>query len=94
MRRFVVEILFVVPLTSGYDKAEFRSVGFALSEYHALPYTLLIAPGGKVLYRQQGEIDPLAVRRQIVEVLGRTYANRGKYERRTDVTVPSAIRAR
>ncbi len=43
-----------------------------------VPYTLLIAPGGKVIYRHQGEIDPLAVRRQIVEVLGRTYANRGK----------------
>lgn len=41
-----------------------------------LPYTLLIAPGGKVLYRQQGEIEPLAVKRAIVDVLGRTYASR------------------
>ncbi|HID76384.1 MAG TPA: redoxin domain-containing protein [Planctomycetaceae bacterium] len=39
----------------------------------ALPYTLLIAPGGKVLYRQQDEIDPLAVRRAIVDYLGRVY---------------------
>ncbi len=41
-----------------------------------LPYTLLIAPGGKVLYRHTGPIKPLEVRRAIVEVLGRTYASR------------------
>ncbi|HUT93447.1 MAG TPA: redoxin domain-containing protein [Thermoguttaceae bacterium] len=38
-----------------------------------LPYTLLVAPGGKVLYRKQGELDPLAVRRAIVDYLGRVY---------------------
>ncbi len=38
-----------------------------------VPYTLLIAPGGKVLYRKTGAIDPLEVKRAIVEVLGRTY---------------------
>jgi peroxiredoxin len=38
-----------------------------------LPYTLLIAPGGKILYRKSGAIDPLAVRRAIVGHLGRTY---------------------
>jgi peroxiredoxin len=38
-----------------------------------LPYTLLIAPGGKVLYRKQGEIDPLELRKAIVEHLGRVY---------------------
>lgn len=43
-----------------------------------LPFTLLIAPGGKILYRKQGEIDPLEVRRAIVKVLGRTYASRTK----------------
>lgn len=41
-----------------------------------VPYTLLIAPGGKIIYRKSGEIDPLAVKRAIVEVLGRTYASR------------------
>ncbi len=41
-----------------------------------VPYTLLIAPGGKVLYRHSGEVDSLEVRRAIVEVLGRTYASR------------------
>lgn len=41
-----------------------------------LPYTLLIAPGGKVLYRKDGPIEPLEVRRAIVDVLGRTYASK------------------
>lgn len=38
-----------------------------------VPYTVIIAPGGKVLYRQTGSIDPLEVKRAIVEQLGRTY---------------------
>jgi thiol-disulfide isomerase/thioredoxin len=41
-----------------------------------VPYTLVIAPGGKVLYRKSGPLEPLAVRRAIVERLGRTYASR------------------
>jgi peroxiredoxin len=41
-----------------------------------LPHTLLIAPGGKVLFRQNGSIEPLEVRRAIVDFLGRTYASR------------------
>ena len=38
-----------------------------------VPYTLIVAPGGKVLYRKSGSIDPLEVRRAIVGHLGRTY---------------------
>jgi len=38
-----------------------------------VPHTLVIAPGGKVLYRKTGAIDPLEVRRAIVGYLGRTY---------------------
>jgi peroxiredoxin len=41
-----------------------------------LPHTLLIAPGGKVVYRKTGPFDPLEVKRAIVEQLGRTYASR------------------
>jgi peroxiredoxin len=41
-----------------------------------IPYTLLVAPGGKVIYRKSGAIDPIEVRRTIVDFLGRTYANR------------------
>ena len=41
-----------------------------------IPYTLLVAPGGKILYRHSGPIDALEVRRAIVDFLGRTYASR------------------
>lgn len=41
-----------------------------------LPHTVLIAPGGKVVYRSKGPIKALEVRRAIVDQLGRTYANR------------------
>lgn len=41
-----------------------------------VPYTMLVAPGGKVVYRKGGAVDPLEVRRAIVDQLGRTYANR------------------
>ena len=41
-----------------------------------IPHTVLVAPGGKVLYRATGPFDPLALRRAIVEHLGRTYASR------------------
>lgn len=39
----------------------------------AIPYTLLIKPGGEVIYRHMGLIDPLEVKQAIVEYLGRTY---------------------
>lgn len=39
-----------------------------------VPYTLLVAPGGKILYRVRGQIDPLELRKKIVDILGRTYA--------------------
>jgi peroxiredoxin len=42
----------------------------------ALPYTILVAPGGKVVYRKHGDIDPQELKRAIVEQLGRTYATR------------------
>jgi peroxiredoxin len=38
-----------------------------------VPYTLLIAPGGEVIYRKLNSIDPLELKRAIVEQLGRTY---------------------
>ncbi|MFO0907839.1 MAG: redoxin domain-containing protein [Isosphaeraceae bacterium] len=38
-----------------------------------LPYTMIIVPGGKVVYRKSGAIEPLDVKRAIVSVLGRTY---------------------
>jgi peroxiredoxin len=41
-----------------------------------LPHTVIVAPGGKILYRNTGGINPLEVRRTIVDYLGRTYANK------------------
>jgi thiol-disulfide isomerase/thioredoxin len=41
-----------------------------------LPHTVIIAPGGKILYRNTGGIDPLEVKRVIVGYLGRTYAKK------------------
>ncbi len=42
----------------------------------ALPYTLLVAPGGKVLYRKSGPIDALEVKKAIIGFVGRiTYAD-------------------
>jgi thiol-disulfide isomerase/thioredoxin len=39
----------------------------------ALPHTLLVAPGGKVLYSKSGPVEPLEVKKAIVGYLGRTY---------------------
>ena len=39
----------------------------------ALPYTLLVAPGGKVLYRSVGAFDRLKLRQAIVGYFGRYY---------------------
>ena len=38
-----------------------------------LPFTLLIKPGGEVIYTHKGIIDVLELRRKIVGYLGRTY---------------------
>jgi hypothetical protein len=39
----------------------------------AIPYTLIVNPGGEVLYRHLGLIEPLEVKKVIVGYLGRTY---------------------
>ena len=36
-----------------------------------VPYTMLIAPGGNVIYRKLGEIDPVELRKAILNKLGR-----------------------
>ncbi len=38
-----------------------------------VPHTILIAPGGKVIYRQTGEFDVMELKKAIVGYLGRTY---------------------
>ena len=41
----------------------------------ALPYTLLVEPGGKIVYRQQGIIDPMKMKKLIVDhpMIGRYF---------------------
>jgi peroxiredoxin len=41
----------------------------------ALPYTILVEPGGKIIYGKQGRIDPADMKKQIVEhpLIGRYY---------------------
>ena len=41
----------------------------------SLPYTALIAPDGKILYKVEGTFDPPALKTAIVEHLGRFYAD-------------------
>ena len=38
-----------------------------------LPHTVLVAPGGRIVYRTRGAFDPLALRKAIVGYLGRYY---------------------
>lgn len=41
----------------------------------ALPYTLLVEPGGKIVYRKEGPVDPAALKTAIVDnhIIGRYY---------------------
>lgn len=43
-----------------------------------VPHTILIAPGGKIIFRKNGEIQPLALRKVLADNLGRTYGSRKK----------------
>lgn len=58
-----------------YDKADPYSLIEALDPQWqgALPHTILVAPGGKVLYRSEGAFDTKELRRRIVGWLGRYY---------------------
>ena len=40
-----------------------------------IPYTMIVKPGGDVLYRHSGIIDPLEVKKKIVGQLGRYFAD-------------------
>jgi peroxiredoxin len=59
-------------LFSSEDKYELvEAVG--KESFAGIPYTLLIKPGGEIIYRHLGIIDPLELRKAIVQYLGRTY---------------------
>jgi hypothetical protein len=38
-----------------------------------IPYTILIRPDGQVMYRRLGIVDPLELKKAVVEYLGRYY---------------------
>ncbi|MGD0464523.1 MAG: redoxin domain-containing protein [Tepidisphaeraceae bacterium] len=61
-----------------YDSTDRDKLAEALDPQWAgpVPYTLLIAPGGQIIYRHDGPIEPLEVKRAIVDYLGRTAAGR------------------
>ena len=50
----------------------------------AIPYTMLIRPGGEIVYRCQGAIDPIEVRRAIVEHLGRARGMNSNFVKESD----------
>jgi thiol-disulfide isomerase/thioredoxin len=41
----------------------------------AIPYTMLIAPGGEIIYTHEGIIDPLEVKKEIIKIIGRFFAD-------------------
>jgi len=41
----------------------------------ALPFTFLVAPGGKVVYTHEGVMDPLEVKKEIMKQIGRFFAD-------------------
>jgi len=45
----------------------------------AVPYTVLIAPGGRVLYQEQGSVDILELRRTILANLPSDYEGFNRY---------------
>jgi hypothetical protein len=67
-----------VQKTLDAQHASSRNLQFASSDTYAMqaafdakwdagvPFTMVIAPGGKVLYQQQGEVDIVALRRVIL----------------------------
>jgi len=61
-----------------YDSTDLDKLAEALDPKWPgpIPFTLLIAPGGQIIYRHDGAIEPLEVKRAIVDYLGRTVAER------------------
>ncbi len=44
----------------------------------ALPYTMLIAPGGEIVYSHEGIIDPPEVKKEIIKKIGRFFSDDNK----------------
>jgi hypothetical protein len=48
----------------------------------AVPYTVLLSPGGKVFYQKQGSVDILELRQKILAYLDSDYIGFNKYSSR------------
>ena len=46
----------------------------------SLPYTIFLAPGGEVIYSKQGLIDPLELKKLIVNTMGRVFEIPASYK--------------
>jgi thiol-disulfide isomerase/thioredoxin len=62
-----------------YDSSDRDALAEALDPAWtgASPHTVLIAPGGEIIYRHTGMIDPLEVKRAVVGFVGRYYFKPG-----------------
>lgn len=58
-----------------FDSEDRTDLGEAMGKgwEGGIPYTVIIKPGGEIIYRQVGMIDPLEVKKVIVGYLGRYY---------------------
>ena len=43
-----------------------------------IPYTIVVAPGGKILYRHAGELDSADFLSRIIDILGPYYPPTGR----------------
>jgi thiol-disulfide isomerase/thioredoxin len=58
-----------------YSSTDFDQLAKALDPKFegGIPHTILVKPGGEIVYRHSGQIDPLELKRAIVDHIGRTY---------------------
>ena len=61
------------------DDAASLQAAFDPTWESAVPYTVLLAPGGKVLYQKQGSVDILELRRKILANLDSDYVGFNQY---------------
>ena len=58
-----------------FNSDDKNELGNALGEdwQGGIPYTVIVKPGGEILYRQTGQIDPMEIKKVIISYLGRYY---------------------
>jgi hypothetical protein len=66
-------------LLFGSDDTDVLQKAFDPSWDSPVPFTVLIAPGGKILFRQEGELDILKLRRTILANMPSDYPGFNNY---------------